>query len=95
MTGGGWFPFAFPYGASLALSLLLSLYLTPIFRDSARRFGVLDRPDGGLKTQKIPVPYFGGLAVYSALLFPVAIFLHLSDKLMGLLLASTIIVLLG
>ncbi|MBF8258058.1 MAG: hypothetical protein HW377_432 [Actinobacteria bacterium] len=84
-----------PIVASCGASLLLSLYLTPILRDSARRFGILDRPDGGLKTQREPVPYFGGLAVYAAFLFPVAIFLRFSDQLMGLLLASTLIVLLG
>ena len=84
-----------PIVASCGASLLLSLYLTPILRDSARRLGILDRPDGGLKTQREPVPYFGGLAVYAAVLFPVAIFLRFSDQLMGLLLASTLIVLLG
>lgn len=95
MTGSGLFPIVASCAASLAVSFLLSLYLTPIFRDSARRFGVLDRPDGALKTQREPVPYFGGLAVYCAVLVPVAIFLQFSDQLMGLLLASTLIVLLG
>lgn len=82
-------------GGSFLASLLLSLYLTPIFRDSARRFGILDRPDGGLKTQKEPVPYFGGLAVFAAVLIPIAVFLRFSDKLSGLLLAASIIVLIG
>jgi UDP-GlcNAc:undecaprenyl-phosphate GlcNAc-1-phosphate transferase len=95
VTGGGIIPAAASGVASFVASLLLSLYLTPIFRDSARRFGVVDRPDGALKNQKAPVPYFGGLAVFSAVLFPVSIFLQLSDELMGLLLASCIIVLLG
>jgi len=81
--------------AAFAASLLLALYLTPIFRDSAVRFGILDRPDGGLKTQKQPVPYLGGLAVFGAVLFPVAIFLQFSDTVMGLLLASTLVILLG
>ena len=76
-------------------SLLLALYLTPIFRDSARRFGIVDHPDGALKVQKEPVPYLGGLAVFCAVLFPVAVFLQFSDRLMGLLLASSIIVLMG
>lgn len=81
--------------ASFAASLLLSLYLTPIFRESALRFGILDRPDGALKTQKEPVPYLGGLAVLGAVLIPVAIFLQFSDTLMGLLLAAILVVLLG
>jgi len=93
--GGGWRSLAPSAGAAFATSLLLALYFTPIFRDSARRFGIVDRPDGGLKTQKEPVPYLGGLAVFSAVLFPVSIFLRFSDELMGLLLASTIVVMLG
>lgn len=95
MTACRVFPIALFCAAPFLASLLLSLYLTPVFRDSARRIGVVDRPDGGLKTQKEPVPYLGGLAVYGAVLFPVAIFLRFSDQLMGLLLASSIIVLLG
>jgi UDP-GlcNAc:undecaprenyl-phosphate GlcNAc-1-phosphate transferase len=95
VTGAPAFPFLASGAAAFAASLLLSLYLTPIFRDSARRFGIVDRPDGALKTQKEPVPYLGGLALYCAVLFPVAIFLRFSDQLMGLLLASTLIVLLG
>lgn len=82
-------------GAALVASLLLSLYLTPIFRDSARRFGIVDRPDGGLKRQESAVPYLGGLAVFLATLLPCAIFVQFSDKVMGLLLASSIVILLG
>ncbi len=93
---GGWGVSTVLSGAAaFAASLLLALYLTPIFRDSAVRFGILDRPDGALKTQKQPVPYLGGLAVFGAVLFPVAIFLQFSDTLMGLILASTLIILLG
>ncbi len=81
--------------AVFLLSLLLALYLTPIFRDAARRFGIVDAPDGKLKTQKNPVPYLGGVAVFAAVLFPVSLFLQFSDKVSGLLLACSIIVLLG
>ncbi len=82
-------------GACSLLSLLLSLYLTPIFRDAAKDFGIVDTPDGALKTQKEQVPYLGGIAVFSAVLFPVSLFLRFSDKVSGLLLASSVIVLLG
>ena len=95
MTGPWGFPTAAYAAAAFLASLLLSLYLTPIFRDSARRFGIVDRPDGGLKTQREPVPYLGGLAVFSAVLFPAAIFLQFSDRLTGLLLASAIVIMLG
>ena len=81
--------------AAFLLSLLMALYLTPIFRDAARQFGIVDSPDGQLKTQKDSVPYLGGVAVFAAVLFPVSLFLQLSDKVSGLLLASSVIVLLG
>jgi len=81
--------------SSFALSLLLSLYLTPIFRDAAREFGIVDAPDGKLKTQEQPVAYLGGMAVFASTLFASALFLQFSDKLSGLLLASSVIVLLG
>jgi UDP-GlcNAc:undecaprenyl-phosphate GlcNAc-1-phosphate transferase len=93
--GGDWRSIGLSACAAFATSLLLAIYFTPIFRDSALRFGIVDHPDGGLKNQKEPVPYLGGLAVFSAVLFPVAIFLRFSDELMGLLLASTIVVMLG
>ncbi len=95
MTGAGGFPIVSYAAAAFATSLLLALYLTPIFRDSARRFGIIDRPDGKLKVQEEAVSYLGGLAVFSAMLFPVSVFLRFSDELTGLLLASTIVVLLG
>jgi len=71
------------------------LYLTPLFRDAARRFGILDRPDGVLKTQKEPVPYLGGVAVFASVLIPTAVFLRFSDRLPGLLLGAAIIVIVG
>ena len=80
---------------SFLLSLCLALYLTPILRDAARRFGIVDAPDGRLKNQEEPVPYLGGIAIFAAILFPVSLFLQFSDKVSGLLLASSIIVLLG
>ncbi|NNG47904.1 MAG: hypothetical protein HKM86_12445, partial [Deltaproteobacteria bacterium] len=95
MMGGGWRAIGPAAGAAFATSLLLALYFTPIFRDSARRFGIVDCPDGGLKTQKEAVPYLGGLAVFTAVLFPASIFMQFSDELMGLLLASAIVVMLG
>ncbi len=95
MTVPAGLPLLLAVAAAFAVSLLLSLYLTPIFRDSARRFGILDRPDDALKSQKEPVPYLGGLAVYGAVLVPAAIFLPFDEELTGLLLASSLIVLLG
>jgi UDP-GlcNAc:undecaprenyl-phosphate/decaprenyl-phosphate GlcNAc-1-phosphate transferase len=56
---------------SLLASILLvaftaSLVLTAAVRSIARRFGVVDRPDGKRKLHGRPVPLLGGVAVCSA-----------------------------
>jgi len=51
------------YFFTFALAFLLSLYLTPLVKKAAIQFGIIDKPDGKLKKQKVPVAYLGGLAV--------------------------------
>jgi UDP-GlcNAc:undecaprenyl-phosphate/decaprenyl-phosphate GlcNAc-1-phosphate transferase len=43
---------------------ILSLILTPIFRDIFRSYGVVDEPDSGRKTHPHPIPRVGGIAVF-------------------------------
>jgi len=43
-----------------------SLFLTAAVRAAARRWGIVDHPDGGRKLHKQPVPLWGGVAVYGA-----------------------------
>ncbi|MFH1176803.1 MAG: MraY family glycosyltransferase [Acidobacteriota bacterium] len=78
-----------------ALSLLLGLYFTPIARQAALRFGIVDRPDGHLKQQRAPVPYLGGLAVFLAYLVSLGMVLQFDRLLLGLLLAGTLTLLVG
>jgi UDP-GlcNAc:undecaprenyl-phosphate/decaprenyl-phosphate GlcNAc-1-phosphate transferase len=77
------------------LSFLLSLYLTPVFRKAALKFGIMDRPTGPLKKQAEPVPYLGGLAVYLSFLLTTAFIYQYSREVLGILLAGAIIVILG
>jgi len=77
------------------LGFAFSYYLTPRFMDLASRFGLVDRPDGRLKFQKEPVPYLGGLAVFFAFLLTLAITYEFSPEVTGILLAGTVIVILG
>ena len=55
---------------SLALISLVafaaSLFLTAAVRAVARRWGIVDRPDGKRKLHGRPVPLLGGVAVYGA-----------------------------
>ena len=78
-----------------ALSLVLALYFTPVARQAALRFGIVDHPDGHLKRQAEPVPYLGGLAVFLAYLIGLGIVLPFDHMLLGLLLAGTLTLLVG
>lgn len=81
---------------AFALALVLSLYCTPLMRQAAIRFGIVDRPDGRLKNQQEPVAYLGGLAIYLSFLLALTATLRFdSTEVLGLLLAGGIAVTLG
>jgi UDP-GlcNAc:undecaprenyl-phosphate GlcNAc-1-phosphate transferase len=80
---------------TFALALLFSLYLTPLFRQAALKFGIIDKPGGPLKRQAEPVPYLGGLAVYLSFLLTTGLIYQYSREVLGILLAGAIIVILG
>jgi len=77
------------------LALLLGLYFTPVARQAALRFGIVDRPDGRLKTHAEPTPYLGGLAVFLAYLLALGMVLEFDRTLLGILLAGTVTLLVG
>ncbi len=80
---------------SFCISLALSLWFVPRVRAAALRVGFVDRPDGRLKHQREAVPYLGGLAVYLAFLVSIALTFELSQEVLGLLLASALVVVFG
>lgn len=80
---------------AFVLALLLALYFTPLAREAALRFGIVDRPDGRLKQQATPVPYLGGLAVFLAYLVALGMVFAFDTLLLGLLLAGTLTLLVG
>jgi len=77
------------------LALSLALYGVPLARRAALRFNVVDRPDGQLKRQTSPIPYFGGLAVYLAFLISLALTFEFRQEVLGLVLGGTLVVMLG
>jgi UDP-GlcNAc:undecaprenyl-phosphate GlcNAc-1-phosphate transferase len=44
----------------------LSLLLTPLVRNGARRFGLVDQPDHDRKVHTTPIPRLGGVAIFAA-----------------------------
>lgn len=77
------------------IALFLSLYGVPIARQAALKYGIVDAPDGRLKHQKEPVPYFGGLAIYLAFLMSLAFTFEFRQDVLGIILGATIVVMLG
>jgi UDP-GlcNAc:undecaprenyl-phosphate GlcNAc-1-phosphate transferase len=80
---------------TFVLAAGLSVWLTPRVREAAIRFGIVDRPDGRLKTQGQPVAYLGGVAIYLAFLLALALTVPFNRETVGLLLAGSIVVLIG
>ena len=77
------------------LGALLSYYGTPIFRKAALSINLVDKPDGQLKRHEEAVPYLGGLSVYLAFLLSVSLAYEFDPQILALLLAGTIVLLLG
>jgi len=73
----------------------LAHYLTPVLRQAAIRFGIVDRPDGKLKNHRAPVPYLGGIAIYLSFLLSLALTVEFQREVLGILLAGAIVVILG
>ena len=78
-----------------ALAFLFCLYGVPLARQAALKYGIVDAPDGRLKHQREPVPYFGGLAIYLAFLMSLAFTFAFRQDVLGIILGGTIVVMLG
>ncbi len=85
----------FRYPAAFILAFILSLYFTPVIRKGAIAYGVVDAPDGKLKKHRKPVAYLGGIAIYLSFLFALAFTYSFQQDVLGLLLAASIVVMLG
>src|SRR5687768_9114929 len=83
------------YGVAFLLSLAFAWYFTPLMRRAALQIGVVDTPDGKLKTHEGAVPYLGGLAVYMSFLLTVGIITDFGQETLGLLLSGSIIIMVG
>lgn len=82
-------------GLIALLSLGLALYLAPLLIHAARRYGILDHPDGNLKEQREPVAYLGGFAVFIAMVIALAVTEAFDPRLLALLLGASIVVSVG
>lgn len=83
------------FAAAFALSLVFAYWWTPVLRRAALELGIVDAPDGKLKTHGESVPYLGGLAVYFAFLLTLGVFTDFGVETLGLLLSGTIALMVG
>ena len=88
-------PLALQLLLPLGLGALLARLLAPRLCQVAWRYGVVDAPDGALKTQARAVPYLGGLVIYLAFILTLSALGPLAPQLLGLLLGGTVLVMLG
>lgn len=77
------------------LSLLFSLYGTPIARNAGIKFGIVDKPDGVLKLHGEPIPYLGGLSIFLSFLIALSLVFEFSRETLGILFGGSIIMTLG
>lgn len=82
------------YVLAFAASFLLSLALTPLIRKYALKKGILAHP-GNRSVHVNPVPYLGGLAIFGSFLVTASIFLPFGRQLAALLLAATVLAVVG
>lgn len=80
--------------AAMLLACALSRRLTPAVKILAEQLGAVDQP-GGRRIHDHPIPRMGGLAISAAFLAAVLLLARLTPGVVGLLLGSLIILLMG
>lgn len=80
---------------SLALAWGTARFATPHMIATAKKLGIVDRPDGRLKSQEEPVPYLGGLAVALGVIIAVGAVSRFEQSVLAVLLGAFLVLLLG
>lgn len=82
------------YWQPALFSLLIGILFVGLARKFFPKWGLMDRPHKyGLKRD--PIPYYGGLTMFLAFMIAVFLFVPLTTELVGLLVAATLIVIVG
>ncbi|RMD91368.1 MAG: undecaprenyl/decaprenyl-phosphate alpha-N-acetylglucosaminyl 1-phosphate transferase [Calditrichaeota bacterium] len=78
----------------IVISGIIALLLTPLVKKIAQRLAILDYPNQR-KIHLQPTPLLGGLAIYFSLILTIYFTTNINKEIIGLISASTLIVLLG
>src|SRR5437773_1529586 len=93
-SGRSFYAARLPWLYLVVLACGLALFATPLVREVARRWGVLDLP-GERKVHATATPLFGGVAVYGAFAVTVLANFDFSRGLKGVAIGGTIVVVIG
>ena len=76
-------------------STIIALFMTPIAKKIAIRFGAVDIPKDERRVHNKPMPLMGGLAIYIGILISSLIFLPKDNTLISIILGGTVIFISG
>lgn len=83
------------YIIAFLVALVSTLVLTPLVRKLAYKVGAIDVPKDERRVHNKPIPRLGGLAIFLGFITAVLITTRISNKLSGVLIGATIIVIMG
>ncbi len=83
------------YLLTFLLSYGLASWVTPLARNAALRYNIVDTPDGRLKDHSLPTPYLGGVVVYISFLLTLSFTFGFNEKILGITLAGSVLVIVG
>ncbi len=83
------------YSFTFLLAFLLSIWATPLARNAALHYNIVDRPDGCLKDHQEPTPYLGGIVVYISFLLTLSMTFAFNEQILGITLAGSVLVIIG
>jgi len=76
-------------------AFVVAFLFTPPVKKFAALVGAIDKPDGNRHIHDHPVPRMGGLAIFLGFILAILVFGDISTQVMGMLIGSVIIVLMG
>ncbi len=83
------------YLLTFLLSFGVASWATPLARNAALRYNIVDRPDRRLKDHHDAVPYLGGIVVYISFLLTLSFTFGFNEKILGITLAGSVLVIVG
>ena len=83
------------YIISFFVAAVISMFMTPISKKIAIKVGAIDIPKDERRIHKKPIPLLGGLAIYTATMISILIFLPMNKSLLSIIIGGTIIFISG